>query len=673
MAFILVLPNVYSFDTWTTSVSLCDCGIDSQELYIFNTGKDNTFLIDISGDAKNWVSLSDNSIFLESGERTSVSLNYKVPCGGKDSNIIFKVTPLGEQSKELNQKLIVNECSNIQIIPIKTFDIDCPCKELEYQFKIKNTGSFQEKYTFDSSKFKEEMIFIPSTVLLNPGQEVVVTAVLKAECKVSGKYSYDINVLAEYNELKTSFSVGAEIKPCYGYSLSAGEIGSSFESQQGLYNVCVGTENSIPLLITNDADFNNSYDLSLRGKFATLQNKNVEIGSSKSILTNILFNPANVGNYTLFLESKSKLGKLKGKFKLPIIVEDCYNLEIIMPSKVEVNSSIVPILLKNTGTKELNALIAVSGSEFVSVDNGALTINGEKVINLVLQDPGKSLVENVKVSVQLDNGDVKNKNLKLVFGKPFFYTYGVFIILGIIILIILIIFIVYVISKRPKKEKIKKEKRIKSIDRIKETVIENKTKKKVKDKSKEKKNSGSGFKIFLFVALILLILIFIFSLPIQTVSPNLSERQVGKMLEQKWPVNKILRTDLNELFSNSSLNLQSSDKVNVQMIGKVAYLYPSSNWTGSNFLDLIVNNKSEKVFFTIEGAVNETYFQQGTYVYGTLSYLVYDYVRIPIVLIIVVLVIILIIFIIFKAIKSKNKPKKSKKNKDTRLTTIVVK
>jgi len=53
-------------------------------------------------------------------------------------------------------------------------------------------------------------------------------------------------------------------------------------------------------------------------------------------------------------------------------------LDVFVPDVIKVNSSTVSVLLNNVGTKKQDLLVAVSGSDYVSINSNALSISGEE-------------------------------------------------------------------------------------------------------------------------------------------------------------------------------------------------------------------------------------------------------------------------------------------------------
>ncbi len=562
------------------------------------------------------------------------------------------------------------------IIPVVSA-ASCPCTPIEYEFKITNTYPSPETFSFESTVQNGQVVFSPSQITLASGKSKTIHASLLTPCSVHGNYTFNFKVNAEQAEKTKILPAKAEILSCYDFSISAKQIGNVLESQTVAYETCVDEEYQIPLRISNNAEFTNKFDLEIEGKYASLEHDTLLLGSDTGALVNISFNPGKGGNYSLFFEAESQLGDVEKKIRLPVTVKDCYSLKITAPSKFWVGEEDIPILLENQGSEEVNALLSVD-SELVSLDKTALVIENSEVVNLVIESSEHVGVEKVNLKISLDNGEVLSKDMKLVFGNPWVYSYLWYFVGALIIIILIVLFIV--LSSFGKTQKIVESiKRKAGIKQTKQTVS-NQTK--IAKTPKAPKPENKSYKCIISLIVLIIILALIFSLPIPTVAPNLADENVtfGSLPELKWNNNRLLRVDLSDI-NASNTKLLTNDKVFVRSLGKVAYLAANSNWTGSDFIDLVKDNSTENVLFDLDSENLKGFFPHGVNVYKTLGIYVYDSVRTPIglsilILVVLLIAILLVIFLPSKDVgkdESKGKGKSKIKKADHRLTRIVVK
>lgn len=292
------------------------------------------------------------------------------------------------------------------------------------------------------------------------------------------------------------------------------------EPQRTAYKTCVDSNYEIPLLISNNAHFTNEFDLMVKGKYAFLELDEARLDGDTAAIANISFKPKRVGNYSLFFDAFSELGGVEKRVRLPVMVEDCFSLKITAPAKLWVGVSEIPILLENLGTEEINAILSVD-SEVVSLDVNALDVDDSGVVNLVVEDDNYVGVENVELRILLDDGQVITKEMKLIFGNPFFYRFFWYIVGAIIVVALIVLLLILSYFGRTKRlvESIKQKAGIKE---------KKETKKDVKTKApKVPKPEGRSYKCLWSSVIILIILAIIFSLPIPTISQNLADESIN--------------------------------------------------------------------------------------------------------------------------------------------------
>ena len=575
LIFLMIIPIVFStsnsFETWTNDISLCKCGISSQTVNIFNYGDDSVFSILLEGNAASWSSLSQNNIFLKSGTSGTLTINYNVPCNANSEKIKITVSSIKNEKQELNSNLIVGKCENTIITPIKIFSKKNPCENLDYSFKVKNIGNFRETYNFKISKYNDYFKFSPSQVSLNPNQEITVLGQMRLPCSKFGNHTFNINIISERNNEKNYFKNYAEINHAYDFAITSGEFNSLFKPQTKVYETCINQKYNIPILIENKANLNNRFYLDLDGKYAYLNENKIILKSNSNKIINISYNPKKEGNYYLFLTTKTELGKDISKIKIPVKVSNCYDLDIPV-KEIKKSNSIIKIPIENIGTKTVEANIKLLKNKYSKLESDKLIVKNKTILNLYTDPSVINKVDKITLAFQLNNGEILKKRINIVFGKPFFYTYKNYIIIGIILLILLICLIKY----RIKKNKENYDKKRKNIDKIilnikknvdEEIIKENKNTKKIKEKNKKNKFLNYLIlTILLIIIFTLIIYVNIHYIPIFNNSVNHSNNNINSTL-----LNQTNNSTLNSSLSETELTNEFINSFKTILLGKIIY------------------------------------------------------------------------------------------------------
>lgn len=542
---LLIIPIIFtsvqaksnSFEVWTSDISMCKCSLASQKVSVLNTNEASLFNVTLEGKGAEWADLSENSFFLNTGEKKEFYINYNVPCNGNSRDIDIKVQSLKDEEIITTSNLNVGKCKNVQVTPTKTYAEACPCEDLTYSFKLSNTGNFRETYEFEATKFNEDFVFNPSKVTLNPFEQVTVYATLNRNCGAYGKSDFEIKAIAVDNKQSTSFQVRSDINACYNNSLTVGKIQDTFVPQTSIYDLCADQKVRIPVKIKNEANLNNKFILDLKG------DRNAELSADKFILKSgdeatvfINYKPNEIKSKYLYLTSNAVLGDTTNKIRIPVNIENCYDLKIISPKEINVDGLEIPIYLQNIGTKPINALVAISDNDNFLLETKKIDIVNKSTLNIKVNQNLNNDVEKIKVAFKLNNGNIESKKFNVVWGTPLFYTYKWYILLGIIVIIAIVLLIMYLIDRNNKnfnKKSKKTNKIVKSVEdnsndealkpiKTKKVETKNKSKKEVKKDEQEKMDLKQWIFIILGLLIVVtfIILIVIYKTEISTFVKN---------------------------------------------------------------------------------------------------------------------------------------------------------
>jgi len=301
----------------------------------------------------------------------------------------------------------------------------CPCSNQAYAVAIQNTGSVASSYSvLASGSAAEWVIFSPNRFILNPGEKGSLFVFVNSECNIEGDYDLEIFITTN-NGLTKVIKQVLEFSQCYDYSLEQGKVieevdGSiSFLRHEGPYALCKDEQKYIPILITNNEDFENRYKLFLDApEWATLNVDNVKLDAKKSGIFLINFDATDVEDkeYNFKLSAISELGKVQRKTNVKVNVEKCYNLELeLEKEKDDVCSSgegtNYQFIVINLGTTRQSISLEVEGPDWAGFENAALQPQTRNRLTTILnQSNNKTESSEIKPELALSRKETFQLN-----------------------------------------------------------------------------------------------------------------------------------------------------------------------------------------------------------------------------------------------------------------------
>lgn len=247
----------------------------------------------------------------------------------------------------------------------------------------------------------------------------------------------------------------------YDYKIEALQIDNSSKKQTSPYQFCADKDYKIPIQLTNPGDVSNKYFISAEGKYASVPGDFIIVkkGKVKDFFVN--YSPLKEGEYDVIVKSKTKYGDEKEKIRLPIKVDNCYDVRIDIPSEIKVDSSQMSFPVRNEGTKEAELELGLEDNRYVGLEDKELNISEEDSITFNVLKPDYTGVKNIELHKDV-NGIKESRNLKFIFGEPFLYKYKNHILIGVALLIIICSLFYLLIRKMPKKSKKSSKKQAKA-------------------------------------------------------------------------------------------------------------------------------------------------------------------------------------------------------------------
>lgn len=276
----------------------------------------------------------------------------------------------------------------------------CPCSNQGYPIFIENTGSVSSTYDVsfggDASEWASAA---PYSFSIDPGVKSYFFVYINSECNIKGYTDLDVNVQA--NTIGYTVKQNLSFVDCYKFDIREGDvvevedeqINIPFTGHIGPYNICERDNLILPVLITNEEDYGNTYEIELNGpEWTSINIDEFELSGKKKglILVNLAPGTELEGEYKLKLEVTTKLGDVKEIKELDIDVDKCYGLIIDIEEDSGIACSdeetVYDVVIENDGNK-LELLEIGSNLEWARIGNFSSIRGNSKSISSLILNP----------------------------------------------------------------------------------------------------------------------------------------------------------------------------------------------------------------------------------------------------------------------------------------------
>ena len=357
----------------------------------------NTYVVVQEGPGAAYTTIAPKAFSLSPGEIQELTTFVKAPCGASGSHELRTIITSGDITKVLTQQVSIQNCQNVQVIPIKSEAQQCPCTTFTYEFDVKNNGNFMEEYSIEGEANSRYLTATATKFILQPGETKKVYLYFSPPCDIFGDQKIPVKVITKNTQLEAKFNLKAGIQKCYDYNIKFGtpylsSINASqieFKEATEAYDFCENTLRVIPLMIENNAGIDNQYKFTLKGaNWATTDYKKIQIKAKEKAPINIILTPKTetTGEFTLYLITETGIGDMATTSTIPVKIINCYipkiNPEDVL-LKVNYTESVTPITIWNTGTETAKYHVNITGPEWVSIveetagtgPNGTLSVH----------------------------------------------------------------------------------------------------------------------------------------------------------------------------------------------------------------------------------------------------------------------------------------------------------
>jgi len=298
------------------------------------------------------------------------------------------------------------ETADPTITLLTTSQSSCPCKSLTYPIEIQNNAVFDDWYEISANIFADYIQLSENPLYVPGGEKRTVYVYITLPCEYFGTFEPYLYFHSHTFNLDYSIPLGLEILPCYDYEISYVDIvdNSSIESHDEEYSFCSGESNSMNILVSNMAEFDNLYYFDLEGPdWITLSQENAIVPENESrlVILNVDAPEDTIEKESIIISVFGQRGEEIKKLETEVSISECFDLELIIDSMFsgcQCGSEKYELILKNLGeiTEKIN--LKLEGPEWVSLEKkGTIVVAGQqKIIDIYAEIPcdvkGKSKI-----------------------------------------------------------------------------------------------------------------------------------------------------------------------------------------------------------------------------------------------------------------------------------------
>ncbi|MFT7615569.1 MAG: outer membrane biosynthesis protein TonB [Candidatus Woesearchaeota archaeon] len=369
-----------------TSVEAPTCGIHSEKVLITNVDVPGKYDISFADtDTHEWATIEPSQVFSAPGQVGEFTIFVNVPCLQEDKTIDYTllVTENDAQVYEFGRTLTAKNYANVKVEVLADTLRSCPCEPQQIPYRIENTGLYPETYDITVKGAGEEVL-IESSVFLGPQQTHYGLAHVQYPCDQYGQKEFTLEYTATTSGYVATVPIDYQIDACYEYTLSA--------PQEVV--VCEQDTKVVDITLTNDAKYDNAYDLDFEGpKFSGISGDLISLNVNQHGIANIVLEPnyGDRGTYTLEVDTESHIGELEKEQEISVTVLQCYNPQIYTSQdtyQICPQENTIGVKVTNSGLFEETIYLAHTGPNSVSFLNDYVQLlpNQSQTIQMVI-DP----------------------------------------------------------------------------------------------------------------------------------------------------------------------------------------------------------------------------------------------------------------------------------------------
>ncbi len=249
------LDDFLAFGDQTIVLNQCDA--TTRTLSVQNTAQENAaYSISIDGSGADFVTFSDLTFSLSSGQVKQITAFYNIPCNKRPGNYPVEIYfSDGNIEKLLEQQITIQAPDNINLTTTETTAVIAPCETASYNLVLNNPLNNTEIYTITAEGHPNVHISEPTAVVLGRETKNIILSVTPEDCAQSGKFQLTAEIEAEKTGLNKEIELELIIK-----ATDIPVIASGVSTIRTDY-----TDSTADLSIQNTGDRSTTYLLQVEG------------------------------------------------------------------------------------------------------------------------------------------------------------------------------------------------------------------------------------------------------------------------------------------------------------------------------------------------------------------------------------------------------------------------
>lgn len=342
------------------------------------------FIVATGGTAESFTTTVPQGFWLEQGQQ-EIFYSYITPSSKiAPGNYVLEVTiTQGGTVKTIKHNIIVENChyTTLKVEPVT--QAICACEEKSMKLTITNNGKYLENYELSVEGPASQWIKLSSrSITLAANSSTSVMAYVNTSCNTAGTYDVNFVVKSKSEYSQTNTKATMSIVSCYDYTIS---------SNKTHYAICEAEKLSVPIKIKNIGTRTNIYKINMEGpNWTTIDQKQLTLDNGTEGTFNLIVEPPykTQGNFTVFFEVLTDLGKVLKKYDINLQVSKCYDASVTIEEDKDkicnALSNTYAVAIKNTGKFTNTYDIILESPDWVTINKKRLTLNASKEESLVL-------------------------------------------------------------------------------------------------------------------------------------------------------------------------------------------------------------------------------------------------------------------------------------------------
>jgi uncharacterized membrane protein len=387
LAIVPIVKADFTIGASSETISSCPTEINLFTIPITNTGSEaSIYTVSLSGSAAKWAVAAPPGFVITPGDSQTVFV-YATPSkrariGTYYLDIIISDS---KDTKTITETVQVTECFGASLATSQAEKMICSCEEIDFLFKLQNTGVFTENYALSSGGSASRWTTLSNDyVRLKPGEEADIIAHIAPGCDNIGVYGLTLTAKAEKSESIASENAALVVKGCYDFGAYP---------EQNYYSFCENSENRVPINVENEGESGDTFTLSSTGPgWMSLDRKELTLtGGSGAVVNLVAFPSYGVsGTNPIKVYIDSDRGNERKEIDLDLNVLTCYSTSLSIDAE---DDSMCPgtetqheILLTNAGNFDETYSLTIRGAEWAKLSESSVTLTSSesKKLDLVL-------------------------------------------------------------------------------------------------------------------------------------------------------------------------------------------------------------------------------------------------------------------------------------------------